>query len=182
VRIIAGTAGRMRIQVPAEVTRPTTDFVRQALFSILGETVEGARVLDLFAGSGALGLEALSRGAAGCRFVDDNRRAVAVIEDNLRRTKLAGGEVSRADVFQFLARDRGRYDLVLADPPYARTRLDRDYVGELLGSEDLRQLIEADGWLVVEMAEEAEAPQADRWKLEDRRSYGGASILLYAPG
>ena len=156
--------------------------MRQALFSILGEKVEGARVHDLFAGSGALVVEAVSRGAASCRFVDDDRRAVAVIEDNLRRTKLAGGEGSRADVFQFLARDRGSYDLVFADPPYARTRHDRDYVAELLGSEDLRRVIEADGWLVVEMAAEAEAPQTDRWKLEDRRSYGGASILLYAPG
>ena len=66
MRIIAGTAGRMRIQVPASVTRPTTDFVRQALFSMLAECIEGARVLDLFAGSGAMGLEALSRGAASC--------------------------------------------------------------------------------------------------------------------
>ena len=172
----------MRIRVPAEVTRPTTDFVRQALFSILGGMVEGARVLDLFAGSGALGLEALSRGAASCRFVDDDRKAAAVIEDNLRQTKLAGGAVTRADVFQFLARDRGLYDLVFADPPYARTKLDRDFLGELLGGADLRRVIEPDGWLVVEMAAESETPEWDGWKLELRRSYGGASILLYAPG
>lgn len=182
VRIIAGSAGRMRIRVPGEVARPTTDFVRQAVFSILGDMVDGARVLDLFAGSGALGLEALSRGAANCRFVEENRKAAAVIEDNLRHTRLAGGVVSRADVFPFLARDRGSYDLVFADPPYARSRLDRDYVTELLTGDDLPRVLEPGGWLVVEMAAESEAPDVDGWELELRRSYGRASILLYAAG
>ena len=79
MRIIAGTAGRIAIKVPSAVARPTTDFVRQAVFSILGEKVESARVLDLFAGSGALGLEALSRSATACTFVDEHRQAVNVI-------------------------------------------------------------------------------------------------------
>ena len=80
MRIIAGKAGRIAIKVPSAVARPTTDFVRQAVFSILGERVENARVLDLFAGSGALGLEALSRGAKSCIFVDEHRQAVSVIQ------------------------------------------------------------------------------------------------------
>ena len=172
----------MKIRVPDEVARPTTDFVRQALFSILGEMVEEARVLDLFAGSGALGLEALSRGARSCCFVDESRKAVAVIEDNLRRTRLTGGRACREDVCRFLARDRGPYNLIFADPPYARTRLDRDHVSELLGGGDLPRLIESGGWLVVEMAAEAETPEVEGWRLELRRSYGGTSILLYAPG
>ncbi len=182
VRIIAGTAGRMKIRVPGDVARPSTDFVRQAVFSILGGAVEEARVLDLFAGSGALGLEALSRGAASCRFVEESRKAAAVIEDNLRRTKLAGGRVIRADVFQYLAREQEACDLVFADPPYARTKLDRDHVAGLLAGDDLRRLIAPDGWLVVEMAAESETPEAEGWTLELRRSYGGSSILLYAVG
>ena len=88
MRIIAGTAGRIAIKVPSAVARPTTDFVRQAIFSILGEKVENARVLDLFAGSGALGLEALSRGANTCTFVDEHRQAVNVINENLPKARL----------------------------------------------------------------------------------------------
>lgn len=85
MRIIAGKAGRIAIKVPSAVARPTTDFVRQAIFSILGEHVFDARVLDLFCGSGALGLEALSRGAASCVFVDEHRQAIAVTDENLKK-------------------------------------------------------------------------------------------------
>ena len=94
MRIIAGIAGRLAIKVPSAVARPTTDFVRQAVFSILGERVDNARVLDLFAGSGALGLEALSRGAATCVFVDEHRQAAQVITHNLTKSRLAGGRLS----------------------------------------------------------------------------------------
>ena len=88
MRIIAGTAGRLAIKVPKAVTRPTTDFVRQAIFSILGTKVEGAAVLDLFAGSGAIGLESLSRGAASCTFVDEHRQAEIVIRENLEKSNV----------------------------------------------------------------------------------------------
>ena len=87
MRIIAGKAGRTAIRVPAAVARPTTDFVRQAVFSILGERVDGARTLDLFAGSGALGLEALSRGAASCVFVDEHHQAIRTIGENLAKAR-----------------------------------------------------------------------------------------------
>lgn len=180
VRIIAGMAGRKKIRVPAEVARPTTDFVRQAVFSILSEVVEDARVLDLFAGSGALGLEALSRGAKSCRFVDDNRKATAVIEENLKETGLAGGTVIRSDVGRFLRREQGTFDLIFADPPYARSAADHDHVAEMMAGEDLRRVMDPDGWLVVEMPAEAKTPEGEGWELETRRSYGGASILLYA--
>ncbi len=81
MRIIAGRAGRIAIKVPPAVARPTTDFVRQAIFSILGERVENARALDLFAGSGAIGLEALSRGAASCVFVDEHRTRASAAQN-----------------------------------------------------------------------------------------------------
>lgn len=118
MRIIAGKAGRVAIKVPPAVARPTTDFVRQAIFSMLAAKVEGARVLDLFAGSGAIGLEALSRGAASCVFVDEHRQAAATITGNLAKTRLEGGRVVKADVSSFLKRDNATYHLIFADPPY----------------------------------------------------------------
>ena len=132
VRIIAGKAGRTAIRVPSSVTRPTTDFVRQAVFSILAARVVGARVLDLFAGSGALGLEALSRGAASCVFVENHRQATSVITKNLEKSKLTGGRVVTGAVDAFLRRDTAQYDLVFADPPYWKHPGDADEVAALL--------------------------------------------------
>ena len=171
----------MRIKVPADVARPTTDFVRQAMFSILGGAVEGARALDLYAGSGALGLEALSRGAKSCVFVEDYRKATAVIGENLMQTGLAGVRGTRSEVARFLRGERGTFDLVFADPPYARSALDHDHVVEILGGEDLLRVLEPDGWLVVEIAAEAATPEAEGWELRTRRSYGGTSVLVFAP-
>lgn len=182
VRIIAGSAGRVRIRVPAGVVRPTTDFVRQALFSILGEVVVGARVLDLFAGSGALGLEALSRGAAGCVFVDHSARCVAAIRENLSAAGLSGGRVVRSEVEEFLAVEQGSYDMVFADPPYARGVGERDELAEVLGGADLRRVVAAGGWFVAEAPAEREVPVAAGWNMRDRRVYGGSSILLYGAG
>jgi 16S rRNA (guanine966-N2)-methyltransferase len=182
MRIIAGTAGRLTIKVPSAVARPTTDFVRQALFSILGARVENARVLDLFAGSGALGLEALSRGAASCAFVDEHRQAAAVITENLTKSRLAGGRVVRAEVSAFLRRDGTTYDLIFADPPYLKQPGDPDAIGTLLGGELLRPRLAADGWFIAEVAAQQPSPAGPGWVLVDRREYGGSAILLYAAG
>jgi len=118
-RIIAGSAGGRRLRTPPGAgTRPTTDRVREALFSSLGD-LTGLQVLDLYAGSGALGLEALSRGATGAVFVESDPAAAALIRTNLDALGLTGGRVVAADVEWFLAGDAVRYDVVLADPPYA---------------------------------------------------------------
>lgn len=127
VRIVAGVAGGRRLAVPPHGTRPTSDRVREAVFSAVQARrgLDGARVLDLYAGSGALGLEALSRGAAHVRFVESDRRAAAVLRRNVEDLGLGGRggnavQVSNADVHEVLRGDPGRpYDLVLADPPYA---------------------------------------------------------------
>ncbi len=180
MRIIAGTAGRLAIKVPKAVARPTTDFVRQAIFSILGPKVESATVLDLFAGSGAIGLEALSRGATSCVFVDEHRQAETVIRENLEKSRLQGGRVVRADVHAWLARDPGRYDLIFADPPYAKQYGDRDHLKELMAKPALRERLAENGWFIAECAASSRSPEAEGWILEDRREYGGSAILLYA--
>jgi 16S rRNA (guanine966-N2)-methyltransferase len=117
VRIVAGEYKGRRLRMPRGApTRPTADRVREALFSMLGD-VTGARVLDLYAGSGALGIEALSRGAASAVFVERDARAAAAIQANLD-TVGAEAEVSRQDALAFVRRDRRSYDLVFCDPPY----------------------------------------------------------------
>lgn len=181
VRIIAGKAGRLAIQVPKAVARPTTDFVRQAMFSILGERVDGAAVLDLFAGSGAIGLEALSRGAATCVFVDEHRQAETVLRSNLAKSRLEGGRICRAEVHGWLARDIGRYDLIFADPPYAKAPGDRDHVKELLTEGRLQPRLAEGGLFVAECPASSRSPEVEGWRLLDRREYGGCAILLFEP-
>lgn len=129
MRVIAGTAKGHRLTTPpGRGTRPTSERVREALFSAVGGELAGARVCDLFAGSGALGIEALSRGAERAVFVERSSRAVAAIEDNLARTGLAAhATVHRRDVVGFCrAPSEGPFDLVLADPPYDES-LERVY-------------------------------------------------------
>jgi len=124
MRIISGSAGRRSIKVPKGVTRPTTDRTREAIFSILGSFVEGASCLDLFAGSGALGMEALSRGAASCLFVDQDKGCERVINENLKILNLSGGRVQRGETNTIVAKMNGEFDLVFADPPYVKKQGD----------------------------------------------------------
>ena len=121
MRVITGLARGRRLEtLPGEETRPTAERVKEALFSILQFEIEGRRVLDLFAGSGQLGIEALSRGAESCVFVDKNPAAVEVIRRNLRACGLhEHTQVLAADAAGYLARRSGRFDIALLDPPYA---------------------------------------------------------------
>lgn len=179
MRIIAGKAGRVAIQVPPAVARPTTDFVRQALFSILAERVSNARVLDLFAGSGAIGLEALSRGAASCTFVDDHRHAAQTIQTNLEKTRLSGGRVVRSDALSFLRRDAATYDIITADPPYWKHHGDTDHVKALLESGLLSPRLAPGGWFVAEASSQQSPHPADGWHLADHRTYGSSALWFY---
>ncbi len=180
MRIIAGKAGRVAIKVPAAVARPMTDFVRQALFSILSERIEGARALDLFAGSGAIGLEALSRGASSCVFVDEHRQAVQVIGENLAKARLEEGRVVKAGVEAFLRKDTGTYHFIFADPPYWKHYGDKDHVSELLANPLLPPRLLPGGWIVVEVSSRQPSPVSQAFRLVDRREYGSSAILLYA--
>lgn len=126
-RVIAGTARGLRLQAPGEGTRPFGDRVKQTLFAMLEPDLPGAQVLDLFAGSGAAGIEALSRGARRAIFVERDREAVEVIQANLVRTRLADrGTVIRANALDWLRRaspDAASFAVVIVDPPYAEPKL-----------------------------------------------------------
>jgi 16S rRNA (guanine966-N2)-methyltransferase len=176
VRIVAGSRKGHGIAAPkGVVTRPTGDRVREAVFSIVGP-IEGARVLDLFAGSGAMGLEALSRGAAGAVFVERDREACRVIQRNLEKLRLTGADVRCEDALAALRHERvrgRRYDLVLADAPYEEWERLQEALGELV-----RDVLEEDGLAVVETAAGIE-PQLPLDLVTTRR-YGSARITVFS--
>jgi 16S rRNA (guanine966-N2)-methyltransferase len=177
MRVIAGRWGGRRLQAPpGEATRPTSDRVREALFSVLGDRVDGARVLDLFAGSGALGIEALSRGAAHATFVDSAPAAIRSLTANLSALG-ADAEVRRADARRFLgaASANGRhYDLVFLDPPY---RLAGRLGGELATA--LPAVLAPDAVVVTES--DRRAPLELELELIDERRYGDTLIRIHGP-
>jgi 16S rRNA (guanine966-N2)-methyltransferase len=173
VRIIAGSRKGHRIDAPpGRATRPTSDRVRENVFNLVQGWVEDASVLDLFAGSGAMGIEALSRGAARAVFVESGRDACRAIERNLDKLRLAGAELVCRDVAQYLATEMRRFDLVFCDPPY-----DEYDTLEPTLARYLPKLLEEDGLLVLETA----AKHEPDLPLEQRtsRRYGRARITLF---
>lgn len=179
MRVIAGSAGGIRLQTPKTGVRPTMDRVKAAIFSSLGEQVIGARVLDLFAGTGALGIEALSRGASAATFVDSNAEAVGAIERNLASARLTG-EVRRREVFDFLraAPGRGVYDLVFADPPYEKTAGDQTFTALLLADTNLPAMLPASGIFVLEKMPGEELPPHPAWEVLRAKTYGATEVLF----
>ena len=175
MRIIAGSRKGHTIAAPKGLgTRPTGDRVREAAFNLIGP-VDGATVLDLYAGSGAMGLEALSRGAASAVFVEADAEAARTIERNLDKLRLAGATVLRHDARTALAGEAAAlrtYDLVLVDPPYDEwARLEPRLAPYLAG------VLAPDGLLVVETSSRTEPrlPLAERTS----RRYGSARLTLY---
>ena len=126
MRVIAGSAKGTTLKTPEGMrTRPTTDRVKEALFSILQFDLPGASVLDLFGGTGQLGIEALSRGASRAVFVDEQEAACRLIRENLKRTRLSEqGSVVRCDYLDYLNRCREQFDIIFLDPPYAEVFLE----------------------------------------------------------
>ncbi|MEZ5383904.1 MAG: 16S rRNA (guanine(966)-N(2))-methyltransferase RsmD [Prosthecobacter sp.] len=181
MRIISGTAGGIPLEVPKSVTRPTQDRVRQAVFSMIGELVPEASVLDLFAGTGAFGLECLSRGAKSVLMVDENRHACEVIRRNLTKTRLSGGTVRQGDVFRVLPqlRDEGRrFDLIFADPPYAHRPGDEDLTAQLLVQESLPSLLTEKGHLLLEsLFSKRQTASWPGWRVLTDRTYGSTRIV-----
>jgi 16S rRNA (guanine966-N2)-methyltransferase len=171
MRIIAGARRGARIFAPKGTdTRPTGDRVREAAFNLIGP-VDGATVLDLFAGSGAMGLEALSRGAASAVFVESEREACRTIERNLDKLRLAGARVLCRDVLQALSSDSRTYDLVLCDPPYG-------FADHARLAPYLARSLAPDGLLVYETRARTE-PTIDGLTLRTSRTYGSARLTLF---
>jgi 16S rRNA (guanine(966)-N(2))-methyltransferase RsmD len=175
MRVIAGRYGGRRLQAPRGAdTRPTADRVREALFAVLGERVQGARVLDLFAGSGALGIEALSRGAAEATFVESSPAALKALRANLDALG-ASAAIQRGDVRRFLgaaSRAGRQYDLVFLDPPY---RLAAALGPEL--AETLPAVLAPGATTVSES--DRRAPLEIGLPLHDERRYGDTLIRIH---
>jgi len=175
VRVITGIARGRRLEtLPGEETRPTTEKVKESLFSAIQFDIEGRRVLDLFAGSGQLGIEALSRGASGCVFVDKNTQAVQVIRRNLQHTGLAAAaQVLSTDALSYLTRPKDRFDLVFLDPPYDAGLL-------VPALEKVTPLVNDGGIIVCETDDTTElAQQIDRFSLSRTYRFGHVCVWLY---
>lgn len=179
MRVIAGKAKGHRLKsVPGKGTRPITDRAKSALFSIIGNDVVGSRFLDLFAGTGQVGIEALSRGAGEAVFVERARAALHTIRQNLAHTRLeAGARVVQADVFHFLGRSADPFDYVYVAPPqylglWARTLASLDAEPGWLAD---------DGWTIVQIhPREYKDLALARLSLFDQRTYGSVMLCFYA--
>ena len=179
MRVIAGSAGGIRLAVPKRGVRPTMDRVKAAIFSSLGDAVAGARVLDLFAGSGALGIEALSRGASFAMFVEEDRQSAEIIERNLGKTKLKG-RVRQQDVFDFLRHISGAetFQIIFADPPYEKTKHGDSYTEKLVTNEVLPRLLDSSGVFVLEKRPAETLSEMQLWRLVRQKTYGTTEVLF----
>jgi 16S rRNA (guanine966-N2)-methyltransferase len=178
VRIVAGSAKGIRLAPVPDGTRPLADRAREGLFSSLGDAVRDARVLDLFAGTGAVAIEALSRGAASAVLVDTAPRAVRTARANLERTRLEDrATVVRMDAAKAVQSDMGEFELVFLDPPYATPD---DDVSALLGEIAARDLVSGGGLVVVTRPIKSSIPVIPvDWSSDRRLSYGDAVVLVY---
>ena len=177
MRVITGKARGVVLKTPEGMqTRPTADRVKEALFSIIQFDIPGCKVLDLFGGTGQLGIEALSRGASSAVFVDASDAACKLIRENLRRTKLeAEGKVVRSDYMDFLKNCREKFDIILLDPPYAEVFLENslNFITEI-------DILQTNGIIVTERALDKELPFApDGFSRSKDYKYGNTLITLY---
>ena len=177
MRVVAGTARGVTLKTPDGMkTRPTTDRVKEAMFSILHFDLPCAKVLDLFGGTGQLGIEALSRGARSCVFVDENDKACQLIRENLKRTKFeAQSKVIKGDYLQFLRTTGEKFDIILLDPPYAEVFLENclNLITEI-------DILQTDGIIVTERPVEKElSMNFDGFSRSKDYKYGNTVVTLY---
>ena len=182
MRVIAGSAKGTALVAPARGTRPVSDRAREGLFSSLGAAVVDARCLDLFAGSGALGIESLSRGAATCTFVDRSRASAASIAENLRRTRGEDrGVVVTRDVATFLqgVPPHDPPDVVFVDPPYDTST---DVLEQLIGRLAAAWLPTADWTVILTRGHKGPLPAVPlHWTARRQLRYGDSLVILYGP-
>ncbi|MBE7024491.1 MAG: 16S rRNA (guanine(966)-N(2))-methyltransferase RsmD [Ruminococcaceae bacterium] len=177
MRVISGLArGRKLRSLEGDHTRPTTDRVKESVFNIVMPYVRSAKALDLFAGSGALGIEALSRGAESCTFVENSRAAVEVIQKNLEDTRLGvKATVRMQDALVFLENTEPGYDLIFLDPPY-----DGGFYQPVLDAVARRGLLAEEGVLVLEKRAEAVLELPEAVTILKERKYGKTAIVVLA--
>jgi len=177
LRVISGSAGGLHLKSPKRhQLRPTQDRIRQVILSSLAELIPGARVLDLFAGTGALGIEALSRGAASATFIEENKEAVLCIRDNLSHCHLQG-DVRQAEVFSYLQKPPAEpFDIIFADPPYKKTsgNLDDEPILKVI----IPFLPEANGVFVWEHYAGQQLQSTYPWELMRHRNYGETGLTF----
>lgn len=175
MRVITGTArGRKLREIAGNDIRPTSDLVKESLFNIIQFDIEGRRVLDLFAGTGQLGIEALSRGADSCVFVDESREAVMVIRANLAHCEIEG-EVALSDAMKYLERASSRFDLIFIDPPYESSMIDK----ALAKIYEFDKLSEG-GIMICESRSDRELPEAPEPYAKGREyRYGKVKLTVY---
>ena len=177
MRVITGKARGVQLKTPeGMLTRPTADRVKEALFSIINFDLPGAAVLDLFGGTGQLGIEALSRGANSAVFVDQREDACKIIRENLRRTKLESqGRVVRSDYLDYLRRSREKFDIILLDPPYAEVFLENALkcITEI-------DILKSDGIIVAERPVEKDLPfEFEGFTRSKDYKYGKTLLTIY---
>ena len=181
MRIIAGSAGGRPLKAPPDGLRPTMDRVRAAIFSSLGERVPGTRVLDIFAGSGGMGIEALSRGAESAVFVDENDLCVRCIRENLRMAQVEA-VVQTMDAYRFLDlyAEEASFDLIFADPPYSKRQGDTDHSTLLATSLKLAAALKPDGLFILEKHSRGPAVAESVFEILRCKRYGGSEVLYLA--
>ena len=181
MRVSGGTISRREIRVPAGI-RPTQDKVRAALFNSLGEAVVGVRVLDLFAGSGALGIEAWSRGASFVCWVEADRRVAGTLKENVQNLCRGGAptEIRQLDALFFLKKGwTGQpFDMILADPPYDREGKS-GWLGRLLLALEEGGMLTSGGLLIFEQSASENVPEQSGWSLLRDRKYGDTRLLFF---
>jgi 16S rRNA (guanine966-N2)-methyltransferase len=183
LRIISGKARGRRIRsIPGDTTRPITDKVRQALFNILGPDIQGASFLDLFAGTGSVGIEALSRGAEYVFFNELNRHAIAIIRENLRTTGLENGaSINQGDAFSLLERPAvNRYDYVYIAPPQYKEM----WIKALRSLDKHDEWLSEDAWVIVQIHPVEYRPVGESLPITklvefDQRHYGSTLLVFY---
>ena len=182
MRIAGGELRGRRLKVPSgQQVRPTQDRVREALFSMLMGRLAGCRFADCFGGSGAVGIEAWSRGAADVTWIEADRRVARMLKENVAALCPGIGTVVCDDVLRWVKRCRGPFDIVFADPPYRRDD-PGSRLAELMQGLLLAQAITPDGVFVAEQAVDAPAPAPGGWKLDRERIYGQTVVRIYVLG
>lgn len=176
MRIVAGKYGSRPLKSPkTDATRPTSDKIKGAIFSSLGNDLEGKRMLDCYSGTGNMALEALSRGCAYATMVDNNRQAITVIKENVKSLKETNCEVIQGNIFSVLKRLKKPYDLIYIDPPYAK-----EENVKLIETLDVQGLIAIDAVVIVESLEKQTFPdQVSTLIKYKEKTYGITKITYY---